>query len=497
MNRLKIIFIIISGFIIFYCTPSKNAEIEILENINNIEKKEFIILIRMMSLQEQWFVENIKKLENISEYDIKIVSYDTYADIEELLAYDKLTKDSRIGLIKVPYELLYSLVEKDYIMPLNLIIDNIQLKEDLSDYTGISIELCTFNNTTYYIPRKLETNTLLYLISKVNDAVNNYKMFIPEINDIFEIENGYGLPYEYTLETNPNEWDWYDLAVVAFYWAKTNEENGILSPKVAHRGKLYSGTVTELATKIYQSGGDSSDLLLADTAHVYNTFAWEAFWCKNNLYNPLMWKEQWSGSGIWNAMSRGEVYMAFMHQLDAFFIHGVTESGMEGYLLEPDDMGTAIMPKGVSLNIDSNSGQPLFIGEHSSNLSGWWWGIPYTSPDPELSYRIARWITNYENHKTECNRFGILPIRQDIVDNLEEVFDKEWKKDVIETAYNQLNHKVITSPSVSNWNEVSDEWLNIWNTITTQDYKNITINTEYIKNLIEPYVNNIKQLCNR
>ncbi len=494
MHGLKIIFIIISGFIIFYCTPSKDQSVDVSEKINNTEKKEFVILIRMMSLQEQWFVENIKKLENISEYNIKIATYDTFTDIEELLAYDKLTQDTRIGLIKVPYELLYSFVEKDIIMPLNLIIDNTQLQNELSEYTDISIELSTFNNTAYYIPRKLETNTLLYLKSKVNDAVNNYKMFLPEINDIFKIENGYGLPSGYILEPDPNEWDWYDLTVVAFYWAKINEENGILSPKVAHRGKLYSGTVTELATKIYQSGGDSSDLLLADTTHVYNTFIWEAFWCKNNLYNPLMWKERWSGSGIWNALSRGEVYMAFMHQLDAFFIHGVTESGMEGYLSEPDDMGTAIMPKGVSFNIDFDSGQPLFTGEHGSNLSSWWWGIPYTGPAPELSYKIARWITNYENHKTECNRFGILPIRQDIVDNLSEAFDKEWKKEVIETAYNQLNHKVITFPSVSNWNDVSDEWLNIWNTIVTQNYKNITINTEYIKNLIEPYVNNIKQL---
>ena len=253
-----------------------------------------------------------------------------------------------------------------------------------------------------------------------------------EINEVFRAQNGVGLPVDYELEDEPGQWDWYDLAVVSYYWANTPYD-GVLRSRTAHRGRIYAGTMTEIATKIFQAGGDSGTLLFQKDKieAVYDAFEWEAFFRRNGLYNPRMWEERYTGEDIWSAMAKGEVFLAFMHQLDAFFVHGTDV--MRGYLDDSGDMATAIMPKGVSLELDAN-GRPVREGTHASNLSGWWWGIPTTSPDPKLSYELARYITSPEFHAAEVSAFGMMPILKELTENLNRYIPEQWMLDVFKTA---------------------------------------------------------------
>ena len=135
----------------------------------------------------------------------------------------------------------------------------------MAEYLDIALDLGKVDGTLYYIPRKLETNTLLYLKSKVADAVANWKPLEADINAMFKAENGFGLPTGYNLEADPNEWDWYDLAVVGYYWSNT-EIDGTKEARIAHRGKKYNGTQTELVTKMYQAGATEEDILAMNTA---------------------------------------------------------------------------------------------------------------------------------------------------------------------------------------------------------------------------------------
>jgi len=329
----------------------------------------------------------------------------------------------------------------------------------MAEYLDIALDLGKVDGTLYYIPRKLETNTLLYLKSKVADAVANWKPLEADINAMFKAENGFGLPTGYNLEADPNEWDWYDLAVVGYYWSNT-EIDGTKEARIAHRGKKYNGTQTELVTKMYQAGATEEDILAMNTAPIVEAFKWEELFVDNGLYNSGMWEEEWSGGGIWKAMAAGKVYLAFMHQIDAFSIHGGTDPSMTGYLVDPDDMGLAIMPKGVSLEL--KDGEPVTEGVHGSQIGGWWWGIPTSTPDAALSYELARFITNEENHTAECSTFGMMPVRKDIMENIDGTFSEQWIREVFDVAQAQLAADVKPMPTNANWPEIGNLYLEAW-----------------------------------
>lgn len=483
------IFVILAGMLAG-CSPAAEeaAKPGEAQTASSEEKKfktdEITIYIRMMEAQDKWFRENIiQPFEKKYGVKVNVMTFQTEMELENALNLDN--NKNTIGLVKTMHTQLTPLVEKNLVMTLEEAVGE-RYKEDIKEYSDAAMEMATVNGKVYYIPRKLETNTLLYLKSKVEDAVNNWTKFESQISNMFKAENGVGLPEGYALEADPNEWDWYDLAVVGYYWANT-EYDGKKEPRIAHRGKKYDGTVVELVTKIYQIGGKAEDVLAMDTQPVVDTFMWEAFYRKNNLYNPGMWEEEWSGGGIWNAMAAGKVYMAFMHQMDGFFVHGGSDPSMTGYLAEPDDMAMAIMPQGASLEL--KDGKPARMGIHGSQLAGWWWGIPKSSPDAELSYELARFITNKENQTRECQTFGIMPIRNDITEDLGNTFKEQWMQQVFDAAQRQISTSVQPLPKVKTFPEIGNVYLEAWYDIVVgNNNKNIQ------KDLTEKYVPKVAEL---
>lgn len=455
-------------------TPEKIIETVIVEKEVEVEvevtapppaagAREVTILIRMMDMQDSWFREElIPAFEK--EYDAKVtvVTFDKFPDIAAMLDLEKKSGRHTIGLVKTPLEEVYPLVAKEFMMPLT----DIASEADLAEYVDSGVETGKVDGVQYYIPRKLEANAFFYLPSKVADALANWEPMRDDIDAMFAAYNGYGLPSDFALEADPNEWDWYDLAVVSYYWAHTPGDDGLTMPRMAHRGKDYGGTLNELLTKIYQMGGDADDVLAMDTDPVIDTFEWEAFYVHNGLYNPAMWEESWSGGGIWKGFAAGTVYAAFMHQIDAFFLHGGTTPDMAGYLVDPDDMATAVMPKGVSLELDAD-GKPVREGCHCSNFSGWWWGIPATSPAPELSYELARFITGFDWHSAECSTFGMMPVRKDIYEDMAGAFTEPWMGGVFDTAVTQFDAGVVRAPEVATWDDIGQNYRNAWYDICT------------------------------
>jgi spermidine/putrescine-binding protein len=454
--------------------------------------KEVTILIRMMDIQDAWFREQlIPAFEEQYNAKVTVVTFDNFPDIAVMLDLEKKSGRHTIGVVKTPIEEVYPLVAREFMMPLADVVGADQLQQDLTEYVDIGVEAGQVDGVQYYIPRKLEANAFFYLPSKVADAVANWEPMRDDINAMFADYNGYGLPAGFALEEDPNEWDWYDLAVVSYYWAQTPGDDGLTLPRMVHRGRDYGGTLSELLTKIYQMGGDADDVLAMDTDPIIDMFVWEAFYVHNGLYNPAMWEESWSGGGIWNGFAAGTVYAAFMHQIDAFFLHGGTSPEMAGYLIDPDDMATAIMQKGVSLELDAD-GEPVREGDQCSNFSGWWWGIPATSPDPELSYELIRFITSYEWHSAESSTFGMMPVRKDIYEDLSGAFPEAWMQGVFDTALAQFDACVVRAPQVPAWDDIGQNYRNAWYDVCTgKNYAadpGMGPDRDYIIGALGPYI---------
>lgn len=447
-----------------------------------IEKTEITVLIRMMDIQDLWFREKMKEFEKENKVKINVVTFDQVEDVRQMIDLERKSGKKKIGLVKTALEMVYPLVKEDYLIPLDEIVEPLQLEKDLDEYLPMAVKVGTIDDRVYYISRKLETYLLFYLKSKVRDALDNWEKDRAKIDAMFKEVNRYGLPAGYQLEEDPEEWDFYDLLVLSFFWAN-NPYHGITMPRVAHRGKRYAGTVNELMTRIFQLGGEKEDILSMDTDPVKDLFLWESFFIKNNLYHSGMWEQAWSGGDIWRAISSGEIFLCFLHQIDLFFVHGGSDPTMSGYLSDPSDLGVSIMPKGVSLEL-TEEGKAQRKGGHTSNLYGWWWGIPKTSPDPELSYKLARFITSRENQIEECSRFGMFPVRNDVLDDLAQAFDEEWKQQIFKASRLQFESGTKELPRLEKWPQIGKNYLDAWYDISV---KRKAIKREKISGSLKDY----------
>ncbi len=414
------------------------------------------VLIHMIDAQEAYFRESmLSDYDKVGNAELDIVAYGSVDGIEEALKSHK----GEAGLVKVPFSEAPALAARNRVLPLNSFLSEKELQE-FSD-TYLLTTLGKYDGEYCYIPRKLETRIMVYCKSKVADAVSVWRDYRDTLSFELEKYNGQGLPATYLLEDDPNKWDYFDILMVGWIWAH-RDYGGARTPRVAHRGKRYSGTSLRVIDRVYQLGGDSSTVLSLAGDAVVDAFHWEAVYASMGVYNPRMWKESWSGTGVWQGFKEGQVFLAFMTQLDCFFIHGTGRDGLNGYLEDPDDMGVALMPRGCSLQLDRN-GAPVREGSKAITTGGWWWGVPKETPDPKASYDLARYITSTENQIQECTRFGMIPVRKDILGQMSMMFGGGWITSIYETSFKQLmENKHTTIPANENFDSISEIYLAAW-----------------------------------
>jgi ABC-type glycerol-3-phosphate transport system substrate-binding protein len=176
-----------------------------------------------------------------------------------------------------------------------------------------------------------------------------------------------------------------------------------------------------------------------------------------------MWNDQWTGSHIYNGVKDGKVFTAFFQQIDNFIIHGWPEDpAMPTYLPDTSDMGLCLMPKGVSFELDK-TGKPMYEGSRAISTGGWWWGIPRSTPNDELAYNLARFITSKENQAQEVTQFGMLPVRKDILNNLPSVFNEGWVGEIFSTSVEQIKtNELTTVPLVEQYSLVGKNYVEAW-----------------------------------
>jgi len=414
------------------------------------------VLISMIEAQEEFFKsEIIKPFEKKQKVKIDVRHF---GDVDSIP--DELARHPRsVCVVKVPFDKAGSLVNKGLMKPL----DDFLTPDEMRDFDKVYLltTLGRMQGKQYYMPRKFETRIMVYVKSRVQEAIAVWRNFREDINAELKKYNGYGLPATYLLEDDPNRWDFFDVFVAGWVWAHTSY-NGKVAGRIGHRSKRYSGTALRVIDRAFSCGADSASIVTMRGDAVADAFCWEALYAASGCYSPRMWTEAWSGAGVWDGFRSGDVFLSFMTQLDCFFIHGTGRDGLGGFLENPEEMGVAIMPAGCSVALDA-AGNPVREGTHAISTGGWWWGIPFDTPDPRLSYQIIRAITNTENQVQECNRFGMIPVRKDILGDMSMLFGGGWITQVYDVSFKQLMaNKKTTLPAHPRFDEIRNVYLDAW-----------------------------------
>jgi hypothetical protein len=407
-----------------------------------------------MESQEIWFQENIiKEFEKQNRCKVIIRRFGADYELVEILRKEgKVWEKNNVSLVKTPLHLTLLLHKEGDVKTYEDTLSDLEfskseidswLQKIMDEFDSVALKFSRFSTITgeklHFLPRKLDTRLMIYRKSKVADVVKNWYKFKSQINAILKTENGHGLPKNYKLESDVNKWDFYDLLVVGYYWANT-EYNGEKTARIAHRSKNYSGTVIGLIDRASQFGASKEDIcnMHKSSDAIIDMLYWESIFRKYNLYCKGMWQEDgWYGYDIYKGIKNGKVYLAWMHQLDCMLIYGAEHLGIKGFLTEKEDLGVSIMPQGVSFELKKD-GLPQRTGSRKAHTSGWFWGIPKNSPQPELAYKLAMFITSYEYHLEESKNFYLIPIRKRVRDTLKADLDAGWQAEVYTKSFEQF-----------------------------------------------------------
>jgi ABC-type glycerol-3-phosphate transport system substrate-binding protein len=424
--------------------------------------KRMTILIRMMEPQEKWFTKNIlKKFEDKNHCKIILKRFGKDSELVEILKKEAETGGKgNVSLVKTPLHLTLLLYKAGLVKSFEEILSDMGSEKPeiesiigtiLDDYDPVALEMGKFTTITgeklYFLPRKVETRLMVYRKSKVTDAVENWHKFQAQIQDVLKRENGYGLPGDYSLESDINRWDFYDVLVAGYYWANV-EYNGKIEGRIAHRSKNYAGTVIGLIDRALQLGAVKEDIREVDKSSepFIDMLHWESIFRNYNLYSQGMWEDDGLyGFDIYKGIEEGDVFLTWLHQLDCMLLYKMDQLGMANNFVKPDDLGVSIMPQGVSFELTTN-GRPKRMGTREAHTFGWFWGIPKGSPEPELAFKLAMFITSYEAHLEEAKNFFLVPVRKSVREALKADLKEDWQLELYDKSIEQFkingNHLV-------------------------------------------------------
>jgi ABC-type glycerol-3-phosphate transport system substrate-binding protein len=223
-------------------------------------------------------------------------------------------------------------------------------------------------------------------------------------------------------------------------------------------------------------------------------YQWQSVLIKEGVINPNLLKNRWTSEQVRRGFQTGEIFLAEGTPTDAFRIHGNGTRELPGLLADGEDMGLAVMPKGVSLQLDSR-GLPLREGRRSVGTRGWWWAITRRSADKALAFKLARHLGSTQSQIEECTAFGMVPTRQDLLGELGLMFGGGWTNDVFQTASQQLvENRFTVVPLVEEYDEMARNYADAFKEICLPGGGQRTGFQEIQKVLEERYVPRQRQI---
>ena len=148
-----------------------------------------------------------------------------------------------------------------------------------------------------------------------------------------------------------------------------------------------------------------------------------------------------------------------MTQLDCYALMG---SLGEKYITSTKDFKVAPNPKSVHLSSDKKGSRAISTG-------GWLWGVGHQSSNPKLALELIEHITAYENQVGETQRFGMIPVKKQILGKSKIQFKESWKNNVFKTSFKQIKLNKNTSlPYSKDFNSLAKKYVAIWKEVVTK-----------------------------
>jgi spermidine/putrescine-binding protein len=393
--------------------------------------KKMTILTQLEPDQEFYFKNTIlKDYEKKTSIKVNVLKYHNADSLETYLK----KYSGRVNLVLIPDEKSSFLMKRGYFKPLDQFLTPEELHFFNDNFLLSSFGMAESRPTL--IPKQFETQLLVYSKSKVKNALKSWPQLKEKINGEIKRNNGFGLPTGYSLEADPNKWDYYDIAVVGLIWANSDYSGKTIS-RVAHRARKNAELSMYLENDIYQLKGDSADIFNCRGDAVIDAVQWEAFYAASGVYNKDMWEKGWGGSELLEMFASGEIFLATMTQAECFYLHGTGHAERKGLLKDPSDLGVALMPTACSFELNAKGGV-VRKGTKAVATKSWWWAIPFSASSVNLSYRLAKFLSDTVAQVGECTRFGLIPVRKEVVDEMAVLFKDPWTKNVLETGLGQV-----------------------------------------------------------
>lgn len=382
-------------------------------------------------------------------------------EIKRILQLDALKNKSEISLVLTPFEITKELVENKQMLPLKE-IPNTKIQNHMEVYHPIFKALGQYDKEQYFIPRMVHTQTLFYRKSKVADAVSKFESYRNTLQEKLNTLNGYGLPANYTLEKDPNEWDFYDLFTIGYIWSR-EEYFGRKTGRIAHRSDRYLGTALHLIDRAYQLGATSDDVLAIRGDAVSEMFLWEQVFAQTGIYNKESYQDLWRSTHLFKAIKDDNCFLTWLSPHEFGRVHGwENDPTMKSYMSDPNDMGVAFIPQGVSFTLLDN-GEYKATGSRNGTLSGEFWGIPKSAPQVKLAFEFATYITNRNWNAQESSNFCMLPVRRDLIRNIPQTYSIGWLGAIMETTVKQIAAQVkdtiIIAPRSPKFSQIAEQYV--------------------------------------
>lgn len=386
------------------------------------------VLVRMTEWQLTWFEGRVQDFARPRGLELGVESYQLIGDVEEALVRARRTGGLPL-LVKVEERMVAALRDRGLIRPLESVVDEGQLAQDLKEYSPEALDMVRHGGKTWGLPRKLETMVLAYRKTAVRQAVSGAAV---DRARFLAAAAGAGLPLDadrHSLDADPADWDLADLMEVGHYLARVPMD-GVVAPRFYHRTARIEGTPIDLACLSYPFGYAPGRL--EEMPGFEPMVRLERFAFRSGVYPPMDPAHTLYTPQLYEAWKRGQMHLAYFQQVDATRLVGATAEG-PNFVQDRGDVGFVSPPRAGVLA----EGTP----EYRVPSGGWAWCLPAEGPAPELGYALGRWITSAGVHREECRRFGMMPIRADLAADLPGTFPDPVVRHLMEVSFATLEHR--------------------------------------------------------
>jgi len=457
--------------------------------------REMTVVIQGSDAYAKWLQERLSDLGKSFGWKITVSAYFQDEDLLDMLDLEKDGRSNKMGVIEVPLELSDYLRQNQMIIPLKQAVSEEQLRQDLRMYDFRLFPMASDARKITFLPERGTIFLMAYLKPAVREVLRDWKLYEREFSFVMQKYNHWGLPVGYAMEENPEKWDFYDLAFMAYYWA-AKPYQGLLIPRLAHSGAPTTGTLNDLSTRVFELGASTKDLFDPLNEPVVDMFQWESLFIKEGLYNPEMWENNWLGTDLISEFLSKNIFLTFFDQSQLFNLLGSLASDTLHVPLKLGEIGISSLPKGCSLLLGKNL-VPERTGKKTSGFYLWSLGIPSRFRNPQLAYKVIRFMTGENLQREAMNTFGYLPSRKNILAESDSVLDSSWKRAIFGVVKKQLAVGVQPFPSDFKWNKIGAPYLAAWEDICVEKQTARWNAIENALKLIDIEVRQIEQMSRK